>query len=348
MYKEVGIVFYCFLYFESNTSQFLSEFNMADVPAEAPEHCPGTQSQNAGKASACAGCPNQGICASGESKQVDPGIELVKQRLSNVKNKILILSGKGGVGKSTVTSLLARTLAADDPNRNVAVLDIDICGPSQPRVLGALGEQIHQSASGWSPVYIEDNLSLMSIGFLLGSSNDAVIWRGPKKNGMIKQFLSEVDWGDLDYLILDTPPGTSDEHLSATSYLKGAGITGAVIVTTPQEVALLDVRKEIDFCKKVNIPIIGVIENMSAFVCPKCKSSAEIFPALTGGAKQMSSELNVEYLGSLPLDPLLARCCDEGKNFLTEMPDSPTTVAIQTIIEKIIQKCSDSKQQCLE
>ncbi|XP_058803870.1 cytosolic Fe-S cluster assembly factor NUBP1 homolog [Phymastichus coffea] len=315
---------------------------MADVPKDAPDHCPGTQSENAGKVSACTGCPNQSICSSGATKLPDPGIVLVKERLSSVENKILVLSGKGGVGKSTVTSLLSRALAADNPNRNVAVLDIDICGPSQPRVFGAIGEQVHQSASGWSPVYIEDNLSLMSIGFLLNSSTDAVIWRGPKKNGMIKQFLSEVDWGTLDYLILDTPPGTSDEHLSAVTYLKDARITGAIIVTTPQEVSLLDVRKEIDFCKKVNIPILGVIENMSIFICPKCKNSAEIFPALTGGAKKMSTDLNIEFLGSLPLDPLLARCCDEGKNVLVEMPKSPIVIALNTIVQKIIQKC-DSK-----
>ncbi|KAL7288147.1 hypothetical protein TKK_0017809 [Trichogramma kaykai] len=313
---------------------------MADKPQEAPEHCPGTQSQDAGKASACAGCPNQNICSSGATKLPDPGIALVKERLSSVKNKVLILSGKGGVGKSTVTSLISRGLAAENINRNVAVLDIDICGPSQPRVLGALGEQVHQSASGWSPVFVEENLSLMSIGFLLNDVNDAVIWRGPKKNGMIRQFLSEVDWGTLDYLILDTPPGTSDEHLSATTYLKEAGITGAIIVTTPQEVALLDVRKEIDFCRKVKIPILGVVENMSSFVCPKCKNSAEIFPALTGGAKKMSEELNVEFLGSLPLDPYLARCCDEGKNILEEFPESPTVKALHSLVNKIIEKCN--------
>ncbi|KAK0158731.1 hypothetical protein PV328_009703 [Microctonus aethiopoides] len=321
---------------------------MADVPTEAPEHCPGTQSDSAGKASACAGCPNQNVCASGATKQPDPGIALVKERLADVKYKILVLSGKGGVGKSTMTSLLARTLAAENSDRNVAILDIDICGPSQPRVMGVVGEQVHQSGSGWSPVYIEDNLSLMSIGFLLGSASDAVIWRGPKKNGMIRQFLSEVDWGTLDYLILDTPPGTSDEHLSATTYLKSAGITGAILVTTPQEVSLLDVRKEIDFCKKVKIPILGVIENMSIFVCPKCKSTAEIFPALTGGGKQMCAEMNIEFLGSIPLDPLLARCCDDGKNVLTEMPDSPSIVALQKIVARIIDKCEKSTTNVID
>ncbi|XP_034942914.1 cytosolic Fe-S cluster assembly factor NUBP1 homolog [Chelonus insularis] len=312
---------------------------MAEVSAEVPEHCPGTQSEDAGKVSACAGCPNQRLCASGATKQPDPGIALVKERLADVKYKILVLSGKGGVGKSTVTSLIARALAADNPERNVGVLDIDICGPSQPRVLGVIGEQVHQSGSGWSPIYVEDNLSLMSIGFLLESPSDAVIWRGPKKNGMIRQFLSDVDWGSLDYLILDTPPGTSDEHLSAASYLKASGITGAIVITTPQEVSLLDVRKEIDFCRKVKIPILGVIENMSTFVCPKCKNSTEIFPALTGGAQQMSKDLKVEFLGSIPLDPLLARCCDEGKNVFTEMPESPAIIEFKKLVTRIIEQC---------
>ncbi|XP_011497250.1 PREDICTED: cytosolic Fe-S cluster assembly factor NUBP1 homolog [Ceratosolen solmsi marchali] len=295
--------------------------------------CPGIQSKNAGKVSTCAGCPNQSVCSLSSTKLANPEIVLVHKRLSLVKYKIIILSGKGGVGKSTITSLISRTIASENENKNVAILDIDICGPSQPRVLGALGEQVHQSASGWSPVYIEDNLSLMSIGFLLNNSSDAIIWRGPKKNGIIKQFLSEVDWGSLDYLILDTPPGTSDEHMSAATYLKEADITGAIIVTTPQEVALIDVRKEIDFCKKVNIPILGLIENMNIFICPKCKNSAEIFPALTGGAKQMSEDLNVELLGCLPLDPLLARCCDEGKNALIEIPNSPAILILKTIVQ---------------
>ncbi|XP_067204451.1 cytosolic Fe-S cluster assembly factor Nubp1 homolog isoform X2 [Linepithema humile] len=308
--------------------------------------CPGTQSDSAGKASSCAGCPNQSLCSSGATKKPDPGIALVKERLSSVHNKLLVLSGKGGVGKSTITSLISRCLAANNPDRNIGVLDIDICGPSQPRVLGALGERVHKSGSGWSPVYIEDNLSLMSIGFLLDSPSDAVIWRGPKKNEMIRQFLSEVDWGNLDYLILDTPPGTSDEHLSATLYLKDTGITGAIIVTTPPQVALLDVRKEINFCKKVNIPILGVIENMSIFVCPKCKNAAEIFPASTGDAQMMSNELNVEFLGSIPLDPLLARCCDEGRNFLAEFQDSPTISALNKICKRIVQKCEE-KKNCL-
>uniref|UniRef100_A0A6P7G6C9 Cytosolic Fe-S cluster assembly factor NUBP1 homolog n=1 Tax=Diabrotica virgifera virgifera TaxID=50390 RepID=A0A6P7G6C9_DIAVI len=309
-----------------------------------PEHCPGVESENAGRASACAGCPNQNICASSDPKKPDPGIDLVKERLADVDNKILILSGKGGVGKSTVTAILSRTIASSHSEKNVAVLDIDICGPSQPRVLGVQDESVHQSGSGWSPIYVEDNLSVMSIGFLLGSPDDAVIWRGPKKNGMIKQFLSEVDWGNLDYLLIDTPPGTSDEHLSAVTYLSKANLTGAVIVTTPQEVALLDVRKEIDFCFKVKIKVLGVIENMAQFVCTKCEKASDIFPASTGGARKMCEDLGVPFLGSLPLDPRIARCCDEGKDFTTHLANSPALRASNEIVKRIMDLCELKKE----
>ncbi|KAL1518171.1 hypothetical protein ABEB36_001833 [Hypothenemus hampei] len=302
---------------------------------QVPEHCPGTGSEEAGKAAACAGCPNQQICATTETNKPDPGIALVRDRLKSVQNKILILSGKGGVGKSTVTALLGRTIATTDHDLNVAILDMDICGPSQPRVLGVVDEQVHQSGSGWSPVYVDDNLSVMSIGFLLASPDDAIIWRGPKKNGMIRQFLSEVDWGHLDYLFIDTPPGTSDEHLSAVTYLSQAHLTGAIIVTTPQEVALLDVRKEIDFCRKTNIPVLGVIENMSEFICPSCQKSSEIFKATTGGAATMCQELNVRFFGRLPLDPKVAKCCDQGQNFYDVVPDSPAIKSFENIVQEL-------------
>ncbi|XP_063535503.1 cytosolic Fe-S cluster assembly factor nubp1 [Cydia strobilella] len=315
---------------------------MSGVPDNAPQHCPGTGSEDAGKASACAGCPNQNICASGATSAPDPAIEIIKERLSKVKHKILILSGKGGVGKSTVTSLLGHALAAKNQDINVGILDADICGPSQPRVLGVSGEQVHNSGSGWSPVYVTDNLSLMSIGFLLGSPDDAVIWRGPKKNGMIKQFLSEVDWGELDYLLIDTPPGTSDEHLSAVQYLTGAGLTGALVVTTPQETALLDVRKELQFCKKLNARVLGVVENMSLFICPNCKTRSEIFPATTGGAAQMCLEQAVPLLGALPLDPVLARCCDDGRDFVAELPGSPAVAALMAVVDKIVAACEST------
>lgn len=314
---------------------------MSAVPENAPEHCPGTDSDAAGKASACAGCPNQQICASGESKAPDPDIDAVKERLSTIKHKILILSGKGGVGKSTMTAMLARALALDE-SKEIGVLDIDICGPSQPRVLGAEEEKVHSSGTGWSPIYVSENLAVMSIGFLLNSPDDAVIWRGPKKNGMIKQFVRDVDWGSLDYLLVDTPPGTSDEHLSITQYLSAAPPVAAVIVTTPQEVALLDVRKEITFCRKVNIPIIGIVENMTTFVCPKCKVETAIFPATTGGGAQLAADSELPLLGQLVLDPRVARACDNGTNFLLDEPDAPATIAYKEVAQKIREYCEKS------
>ena len=304
-----------------------------------PEHCPGTESEAAGKADACRGCPNQQICASAQPKGPDPDVAVIAERLSGVKHKILVLSGKGGVGKSTVTSLLARSLAAK--NFNVGVLDLDICGPSLPRVFGVEGEQIHQSGSGWSPVYVDENLSLVSAGFLLPSLDSAVIWRGPKKNGLIKQLLRDVDWeGGLDFLILDTPPGTGDEHISIAQYLADSGIDGAVIVTTPQDVAIIDVRKEIDFCRKVGLKVVGMVENMSSFVCPKCSVISEILPATSGGAEALCKELGLELLGKIPLDPSIGQACDEGKSLLQDgesaLDNTPIAKAYADITDKIV------------
>ncbi|XP_050391430.1 cytosolic Fe-S cluster assembly factor nubp1-B [Patella vulgata] len=315
---------------------------MADIPQDAPEQCPGTGSGEAGKASACQGCPNQTLCST-KPQGPDPDIANIKERLTSVKHKILVLSGKGGVGKSTFTAHLAHGLAADE-SKQVGVLDVDICGPSIPRILGLEGEQVHQSASGWSPVYVTDNLAVMSVGFLLSGPDDAVIWRGPKKNGMIKQFLRDVDWGDIDYLVIDTPPGTSDEHISTTQYLSQTHVDGAVLLTTPQEVAIQDVRKEINFCRKVNLPIIGVVENMSGFVCPHCTKESVIFPPTTGGGEKMAADANITFLGKLPLDPRIGKCCDEGKSFFDEVKDSPATQAFKDIIEKIKDYCSKRKE----
>ncbi|CAO3666133.1 unnamed protein product [Rhizopus stolonifer] len=197
--------------------------------------------------------------------------------LTGIKHIVLVLSGKGGVGKSSVTTQLALGLVHQ--GKKVGVLDIDLTGPSIPRMLGLDGKKIHQASQGWIPVYADENqrLSCMSIGFLLQSKNDSVVWRGPKKNAMIKQFLQDVYWGELDYLLIDTPPGTSDEHISVVEYLKSCNPDGAVIVTTPQAVAIADVRKEISFCRKVNMPILGVVENMSGYVCPHCAVCLNIF-----------------------------------------------------------------------
>lgn len=255
-------------------------------------------------------------------------------RLRGVKRKILVLSGKGGVGKSTVSAQLSFGLAAR--NMDVGLLDVDICGPSVPRMLGIQGQEVHQSSEGWSPIYVNEHLGVMSIGFLLPNQDDAIIWRGPRKNGIIKQFLSDVNWGKLDALIVDTPPGTSDEHLSIVQYLAEASIDGAVIVTTPQEVSLMDVRKEINFCRKVDIKVIGVVENMSGFVCQHCGSEEKIFAPSTGGAKAMCEQMGVPFLGRVPLDSRVAQAGDAGMPLAQLNPDGPVGKCIDAVVEAIL------------
>lgn len=282
---------------------------MSDVP----EDCPGIDSEKAGKTSACAGCPNQKFCESGEKPPQDPSISLVASRLKSVKSVILVLSGKGGVGKSTVASQLSYMLARDE-NKQIGLLDIDICGPSQPHLMNMRHEEVHASASGWSPVFHEDfpNLGVMSIGFLIPSSNDPIIWRGPRKNGLIKQFLADVDWGELDFLVIDCPPGTSDEHLSIVTFLTEVPHKAAVIVTTPHELSLLDVRKEIGFCRKTSTPIIGVVENMAGFLCPSCNLTSILFPTSTGGAETMCRDMEIPLIASIPMSIMLSTAADQG------------------------------------
>nr|AFN53629.1 putative ATP-binding protein [Linum usitatissimum] len=253
----------------------------------------------------------------------------IAERMATVKHKILILSGKGGVGKSTFSAQLSFALAAMD--FQVGLLDVDICGPSIPKMLGLEGQAIHQSNLGWSPVYVESNLGVMSIGFMLPNPDEAVIWRGPRKNAIIKQFVKDVYWGELDFLVVDAPPGTSDEHISLVQFLQATGIDGAIIVTTPQQVSLIDVRKEVSFCKKVGVEVLGVVENMSGLCQPLTDLKflklgeaveqtdvterilelmrekapemldlvvySEVFDSSAGGAASMCREMGVPFLG---------------------------------------------------
>jgi Mrp family chromosome partitioning ATPase len=304
-----------------------------ELVAPEPEHCPGPESEQAGKADSCAGCPNQAICASAP-KGPDPDVAVIAARLANVRHKILVLSGKGGVGKSTFTTLLAHALASD-PDATVGIMDTDVCGPSIPKMTGVEAETVHVSGAGWSPVWAADNLAVMSIQFMLPGRDDAVIWRGAKKNGLIKQFLRDVEWGDMDFLLVDTPPGTSDEHLSVNALLSASGIDGAVLVTTPQEVSLLDVRKELDFCRKAGIRILGLAENMSGFVCPRCRNQSDIFQATTGGAAALAEELGVRFLGAVPLDPRIGMACDYGESYFDSFPDSPACLAFRRVVAGI-------------
>lgn len=230
--------------------------------------------------------------------------------------------------------MLAHAFALD-PDAQVGVMDTDICGPSIPKMMGVEAETIHVSSSGWSPVWVSDNLGVMSVQFMLPNRDDAVIWRGPKKNGLIKQFLKDVEWGELDYLVVDTPPGTSDEHLSVNSFLKESGVDGAVLVTTPQEVSLLDVRKEIDFCRKAGIRVLGIVENMSGFVCPKCTHTSQVFKATTGGARRLAEEMGIKFLGAVPLDPRIGMACDYGESFFDGFPDSPACEALRGVVERV-------------
>lgn len=223
------------------------------------------------------------------------------QPLSHIKHIILVLSGKGGVGKSSVTTQTALTLVSQ--GFKVGVLDIDLTGPSLPRMFGLEDQKVLQGSSGWVPVkYGGASLYLMSLGFLLKDRGDSVVWRGPKKTAMIRQFIKDVRWdSDLDYLLIDTPPGTSDEHIAIAEELRPYTIDGCIIVTTPQLVSINDVKKEINFCGKVNFPILGIVENMSGFNCPYCSECTNIFSS--GGGSTLAELLNLKFLGKVPIDP---------------------------------------------
>lgn len=214
---------------------------------------------------------------------------------------------------------------AEDETLNVGLLDIDICGPSIPHFFGLNDEKIHLSNAGWSPIYVKDNLSVMSCAFMLESESEAVVWRGPKKNGLIKQFLRDVDWDELDYLLIDTPPGTSDEHLSIINYLKNcASLRGAILITTPQEASLIDVRKQIDFCERVKLNIIGLVKNMCRFSCVKCSHQIEIFKASAKeNVEKVCEQRNLKLLANIPLDPVITKNSDLGLSTIDSQPNSP-------------------------
>ncbi|KAK6144833.1 hypothetical protein DH2020_021653 [Rehmannia glutinosa] len=304
-------------------------------------------------------------------KGPDPDLVSIVERMATVKHKILVLSGKGGVGKSTFSAQLSFALAAMD--FQVGLLDIDICGPSIPKMLGLEGQEIHQSNLGWSPVYVESNLGVMSIGFMLPNPDE----RGPRKNGIIKQFLKDVYWGELDFLIVDAPPGTSDEHISIVQFLQATGIDGAIIVTTPQQVSLIDVRKEVSFCKKVGLQVLGVVENMSGLSQPLSEfrflnvtgsgeqkdvtewviasmrekvpellnlvAFTEVFDSSGGGGAKMCVDMGVPFLGKVPLDPQLCKAAEEGRSCFDDSKCRVSAPALKAIVEKILSQLKVSR-----
>lgn len=265
-----------------------------------------------------------------ESQREQEELEL-RTRMERIGRKILVLSGKGGVGKSTVAANLAMSLAR--AGKRVGLLDVDLHGPSLPMILGLDGRRLGLNAGGGiSPIRVSENLSVVSIGLLLESGVDAVIWRGPMKYGVIRQFLKDVDWGSLDYLVIDSPPGTGDEPL-AVAQMVGEGAS-AIVVTTPQDVAVADVRRSVSFCKALSLRVAGIIENMSGLLCPHCGGRVDLFK--TGGGEKLAVEMGVPFLGRIPLDPRIAASGDEGRPFVESFSDSPAAAAFAGAVELIL------------
>lgn len=260
--------------------------------------------------------------------------QALQSRMSQIKHKILVLSGKGGVGKSTVAVNLAAALAM--AGKRVGLLDVDIHGPSIPKLLHVEGTALSSAENTLNPVklpYADGEISVMSIGFLLRERDDAVIWRGPLKHGVIKQFLKDVAWGELDYLVVDSPPGTGDEPLAVAQLIGKAD--GAVVVTTPQEIAVQDVRRCVVFCRKVDLPVIGVVENMSGFTCPKCGEHIDIFGS--EGGRNMARDMGVRFLGNIPLDPSVVTSGDMGIPMVQAHPHSETAKTFGRIVRTLLE-----------
>ena len=258
----------------------------------------------------------------------------IKQRMSKIKHKIAIISGKGGVGKSLVTVNLATGLARNGRKGKIAILDADLTGPCIPKMMGLKGRKLDLGPAGIQPSLGPEDIGVVSMDFLLPSDNAPVIWRGPLKMGAIRQFLEEVNWGDMDYLLVDLPPGTGDESLNILQLLPE--MDGVVIVTIPSEVSQAVVKKAVTFARKMNVPILGIVENMSGMPCPHCGEIIEVFSR--GGGAKVSKEMDVELLGSIPLDPQVAADSDEGIPFIVKHPDSPAAKAFTQIIKKIEKK----------
>jgi len=279
----------------------------------------------------CAGCEKKDAC-SGTCESLERVLEqrALSEQLSKIRHKILILSGKGGVGKSTVAANLAISLSL--AGKKVGLLDVDIHGPSIPKLLGLENETLRSDGERILPVELGDNLKVMSVGFMLGRQSDAVIWRGPMKYSLIKQFISQVDWGSLDYLIVDSPPGTGDEPLTVAQLIEDAD--GAVLVTTPQDLSTADVRRSVGFCRKLNLPVLGVMENMSGFVCPHCGERTDIFGA--GGGEDMAEEMGVPFLGRIPIDPKIVESGDSGRPYVHLPAGSEAAKAFEEAIEPLL------------
>lgn len=274
-------------------------------------------------------CQGAGAQGNQDRRDEKAGIE---EALERIGHKIVVLSGKGGVGKSTVAVNLAVSLSM--AGYRVGLMDIDIHGPSVPKMLGLDGTVMVPSERGKLIPADLGGLKVMSIGFLLPGEAEAVIWRGPAKASAIRQFVGEVEWGDLDYLVVDCPPGTGDEPLTVIQTLEK--VDGAVVVTTPQDVALADVRKSISFCGQLNLSILGVLENMSGMVCPHCGETVEVFKS--GGGEAMATEMRIPFLGRIPMDPRIVMAGDDGRPYSYHQEKTEAGKAFNDIVLKILEK----------
>jgi ATP-binding protein involved in chromosome partitioning len=268
-------------------------------------------------------------CASCPSKDEKSKDDLLQCKLARIKHKLIVMSGKGGVGKSSVAVYLALSLAQQ--GHRVGLMDVDLHGPSVPKMLGLHGVLGVTKEEEILPHNYSPNLKVVSIESLLEDKDSAVIWRGPLKHSVIQQFITQCRWDDLDFLVVDCPPGTGDEPLSVAKLIPDAR---AVIVTTPQEVALADVRKSINFCRKINLEIAGLVENMSGLYCPHCQGFIPIFRQ--GGGQSTAERMKIQLLGTLPFEPAVVEGGDRGRPILEDTQDSPFRAALQLLVEAIL------------
>ena len=281
----------------------------------------------------------QGASGCGGSSQQQQHIkqqqqqEMMKTSLKKIKNKLFVLSGKGGVGKSSVSANLAVSLAKK--GFKTGLMDVDLHGPSIAQMFGITGllDMASEEKQLLAPMKVMDNLSVVTIQALMQDKDQAVIWRGPAKTGMINQFIANVDWGELDFLVIDAPPGTGDEPISVAQAIPDAQ---GIIVTTPQEVALADIRKSISFCKTVKLKTLGIVENMSSFKCPHCNKPIDLFS--NGGGKATAEQFGLNFLGSIPFDLDVVRSGDKGEPLLTNKNDSEFAKNFENIVENITKQ----------
>ena len=272
------------------------------------------------------------------SQQQDKMREKINQRMDKIKHKLIIISGKGGVGKSMVAVNLAYGLLFQ--GKTVGILDIDIHGPSLAKMVGIEDRKLKVSDNEViEPIAITSSLKIVTIASLLEDADTPIIWRGPLKMKLISQFLGDVNWGELDYLVIDSPPGTGDEPLSIVQLVPG--LSGAIIVTTPQEIALLDSRKSVNFVKSLKVSMIGIIENMSGLACPHCGKEIDLFK--TGGGKRAAADLKVAFLGRIPIEPAIVDSTDQGRPFIRAYGKTSTARLMDEIVGKIMARVENQE-----